>query len=679
MLLVRAIKKQKLMVVFFLFWVGFYLFFQLKTIYGGDAGDLVASAVVVGIPHAPGYPLYTFLAYLLSKLPLFTPAWRVGLLSSIPAASALTFLFLIIKKITKNTLASLVAVLVLGFNYTFWLYAEVAEVFSLNNFLAVLLIWLFLKLDKEKTRQELKKYLLIIFLVVGFSFTHHHTILFLFPGFLYLVNKKFKSLKSLKIKDWLVAGLFFLVGLTPLLYLPLSALKTPAIDWGHPVNLSNFLRLFFRVDYGTFRSSVNLGNQPLLRLAAVISFFKFVIQDFWILGVILMVLGLAFLWKNKKDIFWFLVIDLAFLVFFIFYASYILANDFMVATFERFMLLPYIVLTIIIGCGLAYLFKILKKLSFHINRSRNKFGMTKASLVFRTLFLLYPLAIFASNYPKISILKNDFTAENLAKDILDSLPKDSILLLSTDTTLFNTQYYYYAFNYRPDVKLIHFYKLYKDFYKKTLRKYYPNLILPEGDGQEFVDRFVADNKEGFPIFTTAGGKELFAGRWIPYGLLLGYFKDEESTPAAQLVLSENKRLWQFYHDPFSGSLKHFKNLYLADILRVYSEAHKKTGEYFLDQGFLDRAEDHFEQMIRLNDKDIEGYMFLGRVFLAKKECHKAEENFKKMLELNPDDVFALAFLRKTYLECFQDEQKAKEFEDSCLQEEEKGQIKLKDL
>lgn len=659
-------KKIKELLFFFVFWVGFYLFFQVKTIYGGDAGDLVSAIIVRGIPHPPGYPLYTLLGRLLIKLPFFTPAWRVAFLSSLSAALTITILFIVIKNITKNVLASLIAVAVLAFNYTFWLYSEVPEVFSLNNLLASGLIYLFLKSKEEKS---FKKTLFLILLITGLIFTHHHTSIFLFPGFLYLINKSKKKFKSLKIKDLIFAGLFFLFALIPLFYLPLAARKVPPIDWGYPTNLSNFLRLFFRVDYGTFRSSVNLGNEPILRLAAVLSFFKFVYQDFWLLGLVLIGLGLVFLWAEKRDIFWFLVIDLIFLIFFIFYASYVLLNDFMVATFERFMLLPYIFITILLGVGLAYFFQILKRL---LKRNKKIF-------IFRMLFLLYPLSIFISNYPKISILKNDFTAEYLAKDILDSLPKDSILLLSTDTPLFNTQYYYYGYNYRPDVKIIHFYKLYKDFYKKTLKKYYPQLIIPEGKGQDFVDQFIKVNKQKFFIFTTAGGRKLFAGQWVPYGLLLRYFDNNESSPAAQLVLEENNRLWAFYHNPLSGSLKHFKNLYLADVLRVYSEAHKKNGEYFLEQNLLDQAQDHFEQMIRLNDKDVEGYMYLGMVFLAKKECTKAEENFKKMLELNQNDIFGLAFLRKTYLECFGDEQKAKEFEDSCLQQEEEKQIKLKDL
>ena len=74
------------------FWLVFYLVFQTNGIYGADAGDFASAAYLRGTVHPPGFPLYTFIAHLLTKLPIKTVAWWVGLLSSIPAAVSLILL-----------------------------------------------------------------------------------------------------------------------------------------------------------------------------------------------------------------------------------------------------------------------------------------------------------------------------------------------------------------------------------------------------------------------------------------------------------------------------------------------------------------------------------------------------------------------------------------------------------
>ena len=73
------------------FFFGLYLSLQMPGIAGGDSGDLVTAAVVKGISHPPGYPLYTLLGWLLTRLPLGLPAaFTIGWLSPVPAAFAVS-------------------------------------------------------------------------------------------------------------------------------------------------------------------------------------------------------------------------------------------------------------------------------------------------------------------------------------------------------------------------------------------------------------------------------------------------------------------------------------------------------------------------------------------------------------------------------------------------------------
>ena len=128
-----------------IFFLLFYVYYQTTSIYGGDAGDLVSAAFVGGVAHPPGYPLYTVIGFLLTKLPIFTVAWRVGLLSSIPGALSLGLFFLIVNKLIKRFYISLLVTLTFGFSYLFWLYAIVPEVFAVHLLLVPSLYYLLLR------------------------------------------------------------------------------------------------------------------------------------------------------------------------------------------------------------------------------------------------------------------------------------------------------------------------------------------------------------------------------------------------------------------------------------------------------------------------------------------------------------------------------------------------------
>lgn len=655
---------NKLPIIIFLFWSAFFVFFQTRSIYGGDSGDLVSAAITAGIPHPPGYPLYTFLGFLLTKLPLFTPAWRVGLLSSIPDAGALAILYLIIYKITKNRLASFSAICLLGFNYLFWLYSSVAEVFALNNLMAVVLIYLWLEFYCSSKSQAIK-WLPPIAFITALIVSHHHTLVFIFPGFIYIVLKRWDQIMKLSLTAWLKISAFFTAGLLPLLYLPFSSSRLPQVDWGNVVSFTDFFKLITRAYYGTFLSNALIGDNPIMRITSIFAFMKFFSVDFWLVGIILAFAGLLFLWKTRQ-FFWFIVLELVSLLFFLFYASFILSGDFTVATFERFMLLPYIFCVILIGCGISWLSGYVKKPQF--------------KKLFWLIVIAYPIGILASNYPKVSILKYDLTAERMAEDILHSIPKGSILLLSTDTPIFDTQYYYYAFGKTEDVKLIHIYKLDKEFYQKNLKKYYSDLNLPSKDfkGLQTIDGLIEANKDK-QFFSTVDTSYLPEGSWSPWGLLLKYFESDSSTPSAQKIYEENLKLWSSYQDPLSGSLGKYKNLFLSDVARLYTQAHKSTGLFLLENGFLDNALSHFTLAKSMDNKDIRIYEGLGRVYLAKKDCTQAEKQFNEMIKINKTDPYGPAYLRKTYLECFNDPSKAKTYENSCVQIQEQKQPNLKDL
>ncbi|GAG16550.1 unnamed protein product, partial [marine sediment metagenome] len=237
----------------------------------------------------------------------------------------------------------------------------------------------------------------------------------------------------------------------------------------------------------------------------------------------------------------FLIITFASCLFFIFYASFMLVNDFMVATFERFLIFPYLFMSLSLGLGAGFVFEqagvLVKK--FKLSLPSRKVALTGIRII---IFIL-PLSLFITNFKRISILKNDLTAENMAKDFLVPLPKNSLLIVSSDTTVFDVQYVRYVLGFRDDVILVSYPHLPAPFYKKALRKHEPQLVLSDkNDHLQNLKEFVKANSQNYAIFIdsyTFEPKE----NWLPYGLTWQYIPFEDQ-PATSAAVKKNLKIWK---------------------------------------------------------------------------------------------------------------------------------------
>lgn len=659
------IKKENINIILFLYLLSFFIFFQLRTVYGGDSGDFLSAAAVWGIAHPPGYPLYTLLAGILHNFfSLGTPAWRVAFLSSIPAALTVFYFYKLLRLFFSNFI-SLTCSLFLSFLYPFWLYSEVVEVFSLNNFFIVGLTYLTFKYLKTNN----KKYIYLFFLTLGASFSHHHIVIFLLPA-LFFIWRKSLNKKNLKLALLIIPGLLFY------LYLPIAASKNPAINWGNPSTLNNFFNVFLRRGYGTFLANPNIEKGIWRRFFSTFAFLKFWLADFSYFSLIIIIYGFisSFFIEKKivKKLWKYTIVSFLSFLFFLFYASFSLYNDFSVATFERFLIVPYIFSLILLAFSLSFVEKELFK--YFKNKSKRKVVLL---LFYTTLFIIFPLRSFVKNYNKIIILKNDLTAEQFAYDILNTLEEESGVFLVSDTTWFDTAYVYYSLGYKKDeIKLLNWFSLSSDYYQDYLKKEYPQLVFKKTDEAVF-ENFVENNWQQIPIYIVPENN-IEGFKLVPFGLLFRYYR-ENDLPSVDYVINKNDELWNIYQDPYSNSLSHYKNLFLADIPLYYAESSKRLAEYLLENQKFEEAEEYLHKSLSYDPADAETQLLLGRAYLGLKKCQQAEEEFFKVKDMLPNNPFPDAYLRQVYLDCYEDEAKAAEFLDSCLQKEDDSLPKLRDL
>lgn len=195
-----------------------------------DSLELQLVAPTFAIAHPTGYPLYTLLGGLWTRLlPIGTWAGRMNLWSALAAAGAIALLFDGARRLATdsagrpNPWAGLAAALAFGLGPVWWGQATVAEVYALHNLLVAAILAATLGIDRLQGAAQTRRMALVA-LLFGLGLAHHRTIVLLIPGVaLYLLWSVPRLGRPQR--AW---GLWFGALFAPLLlylYLPLAAAR----------------------------------------------------------------------------------------------------------------------------------------------------------------------------------------------------------------------------------------------------------------------------------------------------------------------------------------------------------------------------------------------------------------------------------------------------------------------
>ncbi|MCL4359661.1 DUF2723 domain-containing protein [Patescibacteria group bacterium] len=625
-----------------------FLLYQARGIYGGDSGDLVTAAFLGGVPHPPGYPLYSFLGFLLSHLPVFTVSWRVALLSSVPHAMTAGILMLLLWQFTRSRYAALFAGLLLTGNYLFFLYSVTPEVFALLDwFLAAIIFCLFLWVRKRDVRL-----LYLAAWLFGLSLTNQQIILFAVPAFGYWVWAHRRLLKKHR-SAVPAAGICAVSGLFPYVWSAVAGRGSAIINWDRPGTVAGLFRLMMRADYGTFQSGGYYGAHLIDRLLQLKAYAELALTDFTVVGAVLILAGVLWLFRTdrRKGIFFTLLLLSAGPVFF-FYASFPLFNRFNLGTYERFLLPSYLVLSLLAGTGVHALVSGMDRVLGKSRRFRVSIGKPGLFLV----LLLYPLALFGITLWRFQGMAADRTAEYVGRDILSSVPKNSIVLLGGDTPLFITQYVRYAERVRPDTAVLHIGMMTLPYYPKLIHENFPDLRIPTKSGNDFLHAFIEENRAGYPIFINRTTPLPKGWYWVPYGLLYRLMP-ESSVPSVDQFRDMNTSVWSAYHNPRAGILGHYTHLMLSDILDGYAGAREVSAQVYLKAGKFSWAIEEARKGLAYGDEinrpDL--WTTIGLAGLFSDRCHEALSAFSSAEQLAPlPDKQLVYYEALTYRDCLKD-------------------------
>lgn len=573
-------------IVLFLGTLTIYVHNLSPGVYGLDSGDFLSAALSKGVPHASGYPLYTMLGIIFTSLPFsVTAAWKFGLVSAIFGSLAVSVFYLLILELTKNRLISIVSSLSLAFTYTFWIYSEVVEVFSMHAFFVIILIYLSIKYHLSRKIS----YFYLLSLFSGLSLTNNQSVLSLFPAIAFLVI--FTNLKQLLSLKVIVYGIFFfLLGLLPYIYIPLSATKMPFINFGKAVTLKNFFFHVTRQTYGWgFRAKI-----PLDPKIAALPFYHYWSTYIGDLVVPTAIIGFLTLIKQKRaKILVFL--SLCFIISGPVLLSIALKRPIYslmkVAVLERF----YLQFVVIIMMFSAYgLYGLKTAIEFLLVRKSLKKLVLK---LFSVAIIVIPISSYLVN-SNITNLNNVMIGDNLGYDTLGKLPKDTILLIQDDNSVFNSLYLQTAYDFRKDVYIpgrhdgMKQLLLYSGLSEEEFDVYstkYGNTMDDRNIVFKALVNMMSKDVNVYSDFTFSDinlveeerGEVLF----VPYGLTFKLYFKEDYKLSLEEYLEEVDYYTSDYH--VSGFKKNrnivSNNVALSSIQRIYAQAYFRIAKFIPSQ------------------------------------------------------------------------------------------------
>ncbi|MCP4249068.1 MAG: DUF2723 domain-containing protein [bacterium] len=245
------------------------------TVTAEDSGELIAAAWHFGIPHPPGYPLWTLLCGLfVNAVSIGSVAWRANLFSALCSSGAAVLLYGAIRqlRIPRAVAASAALIWVLG--RWSWSQSVITEVYGLNSLLTAGVLLCAVRWYATRTDRPL----LLASLLMGLGMSNHHIIalaglalviwvLCLQPG---LVRRWRLVLKCI--------GLFA-VGLLPYLYLPVRAAADPAVNWGDPSTPQRFWEHVTRSQYGAVGPMKTVETRSIPRFGRQLGYAATSVED----------------------------------------------------------------------------------------------------------------------------------------------------------------------------------------------------------------------------------------------------------------------------------------------------------------------------------------------------------------------------------------------------------------
>lgn len=559
-------RKTSHMLFVFLTVLLVYLWSAPRTVVFEDDGIFILSSYFNGISHPPGYPLYTLLGHLATLLPIGSVAFRVHALTGCLGAAACAVLYAITLMLFNNRVFAIAAALCLGISRTFWSQAIIAEVYTLNVLIYLILLWgaVFFVKKRESTSNS---FLASMFFVYGLGLSNHWPLLILStPSILAVLWPRLRE-----ILRYLPKGICFLMlGLTPYVWMVARSHMDPVISFYGPLDsLKEIWFVISRQGYAEVDHSITAGYIDKLRfclfvgketaiqagpLAGILALIGFIRQ--WQCWKVNISIGLVLAYLGNT-------ILLVFLLGFDF-------TPFNRDIFKVYPLIGYSVLAIWIALGMRETAEFIK------NRVPTGASLNVVNVVICFVTVITGLL---TNIP-YNYRARDKLAENYALTILETLDRNAIYFTGGDLDTGTLGYLNLIEKVRPDVTLYNVRSLVFDTRLEN------PMHLNFDTSIDILSEFIESTNR--PIYYLDSLPLLYGVR--DYGL---YRRIDKSMHKGQFQVVESSRIMAFYRGLLSvdNLFDAWENMvsrtFISDYCRIATHFH-----------FYNNPEQHEAQLLR---------------------------------------------------------------------------------
>ncbi|MBD3271416.1 MAG: DUF2723 domain-containing protein [Elusimicrobia bacterium] len=648
----------------------YFLPHVFPSIYGGDTGELIVTAHTLGIPHAPGYPLFNLVGKLFeTSIPWASEGFRINVGAAVMGSCTVVLFYRFILSFFDSRFIACLTAIVIGSVPIFFEQSIVTEVFMLNMLIALTVLIL------VNQPFHLPHIYAAAFLF-GLGLANHQTIILIIPVVhimldrshrTYVMSMYMGSFFLLFFSAWAgmglwiimmgyhalrskfssaiyraagMAGFMSLLGVAVYAYLPIRAHAGPMINFGDPKTWDNFIAVITRKEFGsltlhptalTFRSFDTLWLQLL-------GITQTVMTQIGIPGILLGGIGLFA--TRKKPIASIAVssIMISGLLFIVY--SNLSPNTLALWRLERFYLLPMIGYGLLVAGALSLIDELMR-------------GISPIPWFIRQLIVVCIAGIFIIPGKRFTGSRHHYAVLDFGANITRTVPVHSTIVL--DTKLFDEYGSSLAHKTlvqqkRPDLTIIaRSGTMFADIYNNRI------FSLPEPQQLKKMKQMeqALHDTTNFPWYYCAMDRNRLPMGTYTYHGLLHYYGSKSHEPWPFYVRRDSMLAQQddyptrlvLVHYPYFHAKQNMESGALQQAGQYFSQAlyYGKDMEWLMynigsvwsAHGQLNNAEDFFTRAVSLDPFFPDAYFGLGFVYFKKQQYERAETMFRHTLRLNP--------------------------------------------
>lgn len=506
-----------------------------------DDGYFILASFFGGYAHPPGYPLYSLLGKLATLFPFGSVASRMHALSAVIGALACVCLWFFVRQLFRNEMPSqktitgnlickeylaTLAALCYAFSAVFWSQAIIAEVYTLNVLLFLLLTCFVLELRRVGQNNHLLR---VCGFICGLSLTNHWPLFILSTplllAFLWSDRRKF-------VRYFTVAFPFIALGLLPYVWMVYRSHEIPDLNFGGPFStFADLWRFVSREDFAAVDTSPSVGWNDKIEFSLFV--LRETARQFSFPVVLLVIIGFIRQWRYFP-----LTICVGLLLGFLGNTLLLILllnfdyDLFHQNTFRVYPVIAYAICAVWLALGTLYLFDIVN----------NKLKNLNSKLLLTGTIVLLTGTVFITNAP-VNYRADDTWAEDYARVILNSIDKDAVLYANADTINGPVGYLNRVEGFRDDVTL------YSGFSIKISNELYRLYQYTANDLRQLVNAFIDEQKR--PVYYTNDFPHECGIE--SYGL---FFKVDKSNCNDSFKIVIAPRIIRYYMDIATGPVPH---------------------------------------------------------------------------------------------------------------------------